>query len=183
MYYVALLFLILLGGTALIVVVQNVTTLLTSEHLMLITLSLPGTPILLICACWTFLGALLLYVFSAYAARRDTREIKTLHARIKELEKTQEKAQTNTTSGPLAASIPPPTVPVPNFPSTGPLRQWQAPTHPLPNFAPTSPLQQGQASNPNNSSSPSAQIPMPMPLRPLPPSAQQGGVPPPFQHP
>lgn len=163
MYYVALLFLILLGGTALVIVAQNFTTFLTSEHLMLITMSFPGIPILLLCLCWAFLGGLLLYVFAAFAARRDTREIKTLRAHIQELEK----AQTQVTSGPLSASNPPPAAPVPGFSSAGPQRQRQMSANP-PNFSSTGPLQQGQVAN--GSSPSSSQITMP-------PSSRQ----PPFQ--
>ena len=175
MFYIALLFLILLGGTALIIVAQNFTTLLSSEHLMLLTVSLPATPILLLCLFWAFLGGLLLYVFSAFAARRDTRELKTLHARIKELEK----AQTKSTSGALATNVAPPAVPAPGFSSTGPLRPWQQPTNPPPNFPPSGPLQQGQP--PNNLSPALSQLNMPVPTRPLPPLPQQGVPPPPFQ--
>lgn len=172
MYYVALLFLILLGGTALVIVAQNFTTFLTSEHLILITVSLPGVPILLICLCWAFLGGLLLYVFAAFAARRDTREIKTLRARIQELEK----AQAQATSGPLSASIPPPAAPVPGFSSAGPQRQM--PTNP-PNFSSTGPLQQGQAAK--GSAPSSSQITMPLSSRQSPPLPPQGGMLPPFQ--
>ncbi|MGH2509923.1 MAG: LapA family protein [Ktedonobacteraceae bacterium] len=124
MFYIALLFLILLGGTALVIIYQNFLTLLSGEHLLFFTWHLPGIPVLLLCFFAAFLGGLLLYVFSAFAARRDAREIKDLRAHIADFEKMREKVP----SGALMMNVVPPVVPIPGFSTTGPLQQWPSPT-------------------------------------------------------
>jgi uncharacterized integral membrane protein len=174
-FYIALLFLILLGGTALVITVQNFPTLMTNEHLLLFTWRLPGIPVLLFYLLGAFLGGLLLYVFSAFAARRDAREIKGLRARIIELEQVRVKAP----SGALMTNFVSPVVPIPGFSTTGPLQHWPSPTPTRPNFSTTGPLQQGPP--PNNAYpplSPSSASPL---ARPLPPLPQQGGSRSPFQ--
>ncbi|MEO7022396.1 MAG: hypothetical protein ABI234_19765 [Ktedonobacteraceae bacterium] len=166
MFYIALLLLILVGGTALVITVQNFPTLMVSEHLMFLIWRVPGIPVLLLYLFGAFLGGLLLYVWAAYAARRDAREMKSLRARIIELEKAQIKAP----SGALGMNFAPPVVPMPGFSTTGPLPYRQPPSNPLPNFSPTGPLQQGSLL-PN----------LPQPARQFPPQPQSDGLRSPFQ--
>lgn len=174
MFYIALLFLILLGGTALVIIFQNFFPLLSSEHLLFLTWRLPGIPILLLCLLGAFLGGLLLYVFSAFAARRDAREIKNLRARVAELEK----AQVKSPSGSLVMNVVPPVVPIPGFSTTGPLQYWQPPTNSRPNGSTTGSLRQGVP--PSNSSPTGSSFSyVPPSVRPLPP--QQGELRSPFQ--
>lgn len=134
MFYIALLFFILLGGTALVIIFQNFSVLLSGEHLVFLTWRLPSVPILLLCLLGTLLGGLLLYVCSAFAARRDAQEIKSLRVRITELEKAQMKPQ----NGALMTSIVPPVVPIPGISTTGPLSSWQSPPNLRPTISPTS---------------------------------------------
>src|SRR5260370_19330400 len=169
-FYIALLFLILLGGVTLIMVIQNFSTLMTSEHLMFLTLHLPGVPVLLLYLFGAFLGGLLLYAASSSAARRDAQELKDLRARIEDLEK----AQTKSPSGSLAANFaPPPVVPMPGFASTGPLPYRQPFSGPLPISSTSRPLQQNQTrTNPLPN--------LPQPPRQLPSLSQQSAQQPPF---
>ena len=114
MFYIALLFLIFLAILAVIIAVQNYGLLLsTNLHLTFLLWSLPGIPVLLLCVLGVFLGGLVLYVIAARAARRDEREIKTLRARIEELENLPAK----TPSGGLSSNFAPSVVPLPGFSS------------------------------------------------------------------
>ncbi|HLI69197.1 MAG TPA: hypothetical protein VKV19_05510 [Ktedonobacteraceae bacterium] len=122
MFYVALLFLILLIAIALIVMVQNPATLLSSVHLTFLAWHLPGIPIFLLGLLGAFLGGLLLYVVSSFSARLDALEIKALRERVKELRARVvdlEKAQQRSPSGSLPANFVPPSIPIPGFAPSG----------------------------------------------------------------
>lgn len=182
-FYVALLFLILLIGIALIVIVQNPATLLSSVHLTFLAWHLPGIPVFLLGLLGAFVGGFLLYVVSSFSARLDALEIKALRERVKDMRARVadlEKAQ-RPSSGSLSANFAPPAIPMPGFspagspgpsgplgPSgfagpSGPLGQGQALPGSLPNFSPSA--------SGSNLSLPSRQFP------PLPPSPD-GGRPP-----
>lgn len=171
MFYIALLVFILLGGTALVIIYQNFSTLLSGEHLVFLTWRLPGVPILLLCLLGALLGGLLLYVFSAFAARRDAREIKNLRTRIAELEKAQAKSP----SGALMTSIVPPVVPIPGISTTGPLSSWQFPPNSRPTISPTGPLSQKQLSSTLPNVLPASSFPPTSLLAKQPPSLPQQG--------
>ena len=196
MFLIALLFLILLALVAGIIVVQNFGTLIsTSVHLTLISWTLPGIPVLLLCVLGAFLGALLLYVIAAHSARGERREMKDLRARIEDLEK----APTKSPSGGLSTNFAPPVVPMPGFapggsagpsgpaissaPMGGPLGPtgsapsassgpWQPPSNSLQNLSPSS--------SGNNLTLPPRLFPQQQPPQQ---QQQMGGPRPPFQHP
>lgn len=116
MFYIALLFLLLLAIFTAIVVVQNFGDLFsTSIQLTFLSWHLPGIPVLLLCLLGVFLGGLLLYVFAAYAARRDILEMKALRERIEDLEALPARSP----SGGLSANFAPSVVPMPGFPPAG----------------------------------------------------------------
>ena len=180
MFYIALLFLILLIGVALVMVVQNQAALLSSIHLTFFSWHLPGIPVFLLCLLGAFLGGLLLYVVSSFSARRDAQEIKKLRARVEELEKAQKRSPSSS----LSANFAPPVVPIPGFSPSGPLR----PSGSLgsSSFSGSSgPLGQGQ-SLPNSlrNLSPSASgSNLSLPSRQFPPLPQTGdGGRPPFPY-
>lgn len=166
MFYIALLFLILFIVVALVMVVQNPATLLSSIHLTFFSWHLPGIPVFLLCLLGAFLGGLLLYVVSSLAARHDAREIAELRARVEELEK----AQKRTPSSLLSANFAPPVVPIPGFSPSGSLR----PSGPLGPSGPSGPPGQGQALSASGFN-------LSLPPRQFPPLPQTGGgVRPPF---
>lgn len=183
MFYIALLFLILLGVVAVAIVFQNFMALLSANvHLTVYTWHTPGIPVLMLFLLGACVGGLLLYVGSTFAAHRDTRRIKKLRARVEKLE--QEKAQMRSPSGALAANFAPPAMPMPGFAPSGPAQR--RPTNPLPNPAPSGPLPPGQPPasalppQPNLSPSSSALSKLSLPGRQLPPLPQQGAPRPPF---
>lgn len=174
MFYIALLMLILLGLIALIILGFNIGTLMTGVHLNLFVWH-PGIPVLLLCVLGAFLGALLLYVVSTFAARRDAQEIQKLRERITELEQSQVKPPS---SGPLGL----------NF-----AQQPSASAVPMPGFAPVNnPLSQNAfppAGLPQKPSSgllsdaptlPGGKMPFQPRQGPPPPLPQSGGPHPPF---
>lgn len=179
MFYVALLLLILLGGATVVIIYQNFATLLSGEHLLFLMWHLPGIPVLLLCLLGAFLGGLLLYVFSAFSARRDAQEIKRLRVRIEELEK----AQVKSPSGALLSNVvPPPVVPIPGFSMAGPFQTWQAPPNQRPPFTTTGPLQPGPRNTLSGLSPSSSALPnIPPFAQQLPPLQQQSDQRGPFQ--
>jgi uncharacterized integral membrane protein len=186
-FYIALLFLILLGLIALVAVALNVGVLLTGVQLNLLIWH-PHIPVLLLCVAGVFLGGLLLYVVSTFSARRDAREIKELRARTKELRERieeLEQAQVKTTSsGPLAGNFVKPAVPIPGFASSAPPAQGLFPPGSLPQRPLTGSLPQkppsGALSNLSPGSSAIGNTPLSSRQGPPPPMPQTGGSRPPF---
>ncbi|HEU5376494.1 MAG TPA: hypothetical protein VFV38_13720 [Ktedonobacteraceae bacterium] len=184
MFYIALLFLILLGGVAIAIIFQNFLTLLsTNVHLTVFSWRTPGIPILLFFLLGACLGGLLLYVFSTFSARQDARIIKKLRARVEELE--QEKAQMRSPSGALKTNFAPPVVPMPGFSPSGPLQHRQPPVGSLPQQPPSGPLPPGQPSATSQPPLPKLSAPSSLPngslpARQFPPLPQQGAPRPPF---
>jgi uncharacterized integral membrane protein len=176
-FYLALLFLIFLIGVALLMVVQNPGTLMSSIHLTLFSWHLPGIPVFLLCLLGAFLGGLLLYVVSSFSARRDAEEIKELRAQVEELKKAQKRSPSSS----LSANFAPPVVPIPGFSPSGPLQ----PSGPLGSSGFSGPPGQGQALPSSlHKLSPSASASnLSLPSRQFPPSPQTGsGTRPPFPH-
>lgn len=174
MFVFALILFILLLAAAIMIAVQNFAILFSGVHLTLLSLHLPGIPVLLLCLLSALLGGLLLYIVSSISAHRDAREIRKLRARLNELnlqieELENEKAQaTRSPSGSLPLNFPPPVVPLPGFAPNGP----PGPTGPLGQRQPSPSLQNlpPSASGNNLSSVP----------RQFPPLPQMGGPQPPF---
>lgn len=208
MFFIALFFVILLAICAGIIIWQNLETLVFSPvHLKVLVWHLPGAPIVLLCALCAFLGALLLYLSVIRSARRDKKEIKSLRARIEDLEKAAAKSP----SGGLISSFAPAVVPMPGFatgtpagPSgsgnpagpTGPLGASgplgpagaPGPSGPLGPGGPGGPGQRQPPTNLQNISPSASGNNLSLPPRPFPPSQQQppqppmGGPRPPFPH-
>ena len=86
MFFLILLLFILLGGIFAVITVENLTT---PVHLALFGWQTPEIPIgLLVLGAFLF-GALLLFLVSFLSAWHDKRELKEMHARIRELERLQ----------------------------------------------------------------------------------------------
>ncbi len=208
MFFIVLFFVIVLALFAADIIVQNLETLVFSPvHLQVLKWHLPGVPIVLLCALGAFFGALLLYLSVIRSARRDKKEMKSLRARIEELEKAQAKSP----SGGLISSFAPAVVPMPGFTAgapggpagagnsagpTGPLGSGsplgpaatQAPGGPGGPGGPAGPGQRQPPANSLQNMSPSASgNNLSLPPRPFPPSQpqppqQMGGPRPPFPH-
>lgn len=186
MFYAVLVFLLILGIFTGVVVVQNIHTLFsTNIYLNVLVWAMPGIPVWLLCLVGALVGALILYEVALYSARRDRQEIKTLRARIEDLEK----ASAKSSSGGSAANFAPSVVPIPGFTSNssqGPSGPANPPGQPGP-LAPGSSGSLGQRQPPPNSlqsMSPSASgNNLSLPPRLFPQQQQQmGGPRPPFPH-
>jgi len=155
MFFIALLFLIVLGLCTLVVVGLNFGTLLSTKvYLHVFSLSLPGMPVLFLCLVGAFLGALVLYVFAARGARRDVLELKVLRAQVEDLEKMPAKAP----GGGLSLS-PGAGLPVPQ--GSGPPSSFAPPVVPMPGFAPGGPTGPGGGSGNQPGSGPPGPGPNP----------------------
>ena len=174
MFYIALFLLVLLGLISRAVVAQNSGVLLSDVSLNVFVGHL-SIPVFLLCLLGACLGGLLLYVVSVFSARRDVKEIKSLRARIEELEEAQAKASS---SGSPPASFAPPVVPVPGFPQTGPLGSGQPASSPLPPRQP-SPSSSLLNLSPSSSGISSLQLPAKQPGTP-PQSSSSSAPRPPF---
>jgi uncharacterized integral membrane protein len=205
-FFIVLFFVILLALFAGVVIFQNLETLVYSPvHLKVLVWHLPGAPIVLLCALCAFIGALLLYLSVIRSARRDKKEIKSLRARIEELEK----APAKSSGSGLISSFAPAVVPMPGFSTgapTGPAGSGNpsGPTGPLGPSGPLGPAGTQGPSGPLGPGGPGQRQPpanslqnispsasgnnLSLPPRPFSPSQQQppqqqmGGPRPPFPH-
>lgn len=200
MFFIILALLILLVLLAAIIVAQNYGILLsTNIHLIFISWSLPGIPVILLCIACVFLGGLVLYAIATRSAHRDVQEIKTLKARIEELESLQTKStsggSSSNFSGGSSSNFAPPVVPLPGFASGGPLGSSGSANQPGPALGasgpgpgPAGPMGQRQPppNQPQNMSPSASSNTLPLPPRLFPPQAPQqpqqpmGGPRPPF---
>lgn len=203
MFYIALLFLILLGILVLDVVVQNFATFTASTDLTVLVWHLSGFPLVLLFLVAILFGALLLYTLAARSARHDKVEMKALRAEVKGLRgqlEDLENTPAKTPSGSLPSPFAPPVVPLPGYtggptaplnpsgplpgsPGSGPGPVGPGPAGPT---GPTGPLGQRPPQPPTNlqNISPSASgnnLSLPPRLFPGHPQQQQmGGQRPPF---
>ncbi|HEX7736300.1 MAG TPA: LapA family protein [Ktedonobacteraceae bacterium] len=167
MFYIALLFLILLGILALDAIVQNLGAFTSSTDLTVLVWHLPGVPVALLYLVAVFLGALLLYTLAARSARVDKLEMKALRAEVKGLRAQVEDLESvpaRTPSGGLTNPFAPPVVPLQGF-AGGP-GSAGAPLNP------SGPLPGSPGPGPGGSGGPTS------PLGPNGPQGPQGSRPP-----
>ncbi len=119
MFYIMLLVIVLLGGTLIVLVIENISSFVTVAQLSFFVWQTPPLPIGLWLLISCLFGALLLYVVSVKVALQERRELRMLRQRVAELERSQAQGQARGPRGPMQA-FPPPTVPMPGV-STGPL--------------------------------------------------------------
>jgi uncharacterized integral membrane protein len=180
-FFIALLLLILLGILAAIIVVQNFEVLLSTPlSLKVLNWHLPGIPVVLFCLASVVLGALALYVIAAFSARRDTKEMKVLRARVEELENLPVERSPVKLSAGSSANFAPAVVPLPGFgpgPSQSPSGPVNAlgPMGPGPSQGPSGPANAPGPMGPGMGPGPSAPKnqwqPSGGPLQNMPPSA------------
>jgi len=118
-FYIMLLVIVLLGGTLIVLVIENISSFVTVAQLSFFVWQTPPLPIGLWLLISCLFGALLLYVVSVKVALQERRELRMLRQRVAELERSQAQVQARGPRGPMQA-FPPPTVPMPGV-STGPL--------------------------------------------------------------
>lgn len=119
MFYILLLVIVLLGGMLTVLVIENISSFATVAQLSFFVWQTPPLPIGLWLLISCLFGALLLYIVSVKVALQERRELRLLHQRVAELERSQAQVQARGPRGPMQA-FPPPTVPMPGV-STGPL--------------------------------------------------------------
>lgn len=98
MFYLILLLFLLAGGIFTVITVQN---LMTPVRLILFGWQTPVMPVGLLVFSAFLLGALLLFLVAFLSAWSDKRELKELHARIRELEQQQLMQQSAATISPM----------------------------------------------------------------------------------
>jgi len=118
-FYILLLVIVLLGGMLTVLVIENISSFATVAQLSFFVWQTPPLPIGLWLLISCLFGALLLYIVSVKVALQERRELRLLHQRVAELERSQAQVQARGPRGPMQA-FPPPTVPMPGV-STGPL--------------------------------------------------------------
>ena len=109
MIYLVLIIFVLVGSALAVLMWQNVSH---EVQLTLFIWQMPHVPLGLLIVITFLLGAVLLYITSALSALRDSREMKKLRRRLKELEQ----APTRTVSGPLQGHGSPQILPMPGIP-------------------------------------------------------------------
>lgn len=152
MFYLVLLLLVLLGGLAVLVIMQNISAFLTDVQLTFIIWHLPPLPLGLFVVLALFFGGLLLYLVALNSAQRDRAELQRLRDRVGELSEalTQARAAESAASQPTAPTSPrfsqSTQSPIaPQFPQASPLAQppqqnFPPPIVPIPGFPGSSSL-------------------------------------------
>src|SRR5260221_3734978 len=96
-----LLVIVLLGGTLIVLVIENISSFVTVAQLSFFGWQTPPLPIGLWLLISCLFGALLLYVVSVKVALQERRELRMLRQRVAELERSRAHGQTRRRPGPM----------------------------------------------------------------------------------